>query len=244
MRRPAGADRVTLAQWLEEHPGVEVICRDRAGAYAEGARQGAPEAIQCADRWHLWHNLAQAVERSVSRHRSCLHPQATTETVEPPEPQGDKPSHSALKASTRFADRTREKHAKMHALIAAGHSLRSISRQLGMTHRTVGRFAHAATPEVLLWGQWQNKPSMVDDFKPYLQQRWAEGHTNATHLLKEIKALGYRGSYGMLSNYLRPLRTARPVTAAPPTVRKVTGLAPARALGLRSLPRSTSTRRR
>ncbi|MFE5681496.1 transposase, partial [Streptomyces erythrochromogenes] len=41
---------------MREHPGVEIVCRDRAAFFAEGARTGAPQAQHCADKWHVWHN--------------------------------------------------------------------------------------------------------------------------------------------------------------------------------------------
>ena len=61
-----------FAVWLRAHPGVQIISRDRGGSYAEGAREGAPHALQVADRFHLLVNIGEVVERVLAREHTCL----------------------------------------------------------------------------------------------------------------------------------------------------------------------------
>ncbi|WP_461091580.1 ISL3 family transposase [Streptomyces incanus] len=214
----------TLAKWLAEHPGIEVVCRDRAPFFAEGATAGAPQAVQVADRWHLWHNLGEATERCVADHRACLRgtaPEPPHPAAEPDEPVDT--SGSPWPTGHRFADRTRANHAAVHALLAAGHSRRAIQRQLGMTYRTVKLLADATAPEDLFRGQWQGRPSVLDEYKPYLDDRWTQGCTNARKAWGEIVPLGYTGSYQRVRAYFRTKRLSTDqVTAPPPSPRTVT----------------------
>jgi transposase len=67
----AGRKADALEEWLRDHPGVEVVCRDGSAAYAEAIRRALPGAIQAGDHWHLWHGLAEAVLKEVAAHSSC-----------------------------------------------------------------------------------------------------------------------------------------------------------------------------
>ncbi|WP_393071641.1 ISL3 family transposase [Streptomyces sp. LN704] len=212
----------TLAAWLAERPGIEIICRDRAPFFAEGATRGAPQALQVADRWHLWHNLGEAAEKCVYRHRGCLRP--TPEQPEELQEEAEPTASSPWPTGHRFAERTRAKHATIHALLAAGHSKRSVARQLGMTLNTILRFSRATTPEEMFTGQWQSRATRLDDYKPYIDQRWQEGCTNAWKLWEEIKEQGYPRGYASVRDYVsRTLRgKPQPVGPRPPSARAVT----------------------
>jgi hypothetical protein len=67
----------TVALWLEQHPGAEIVSRDRATSYAEAARRAAPRAVQVADRWHLLRNLSEALRRALEPHSTLLRQAAT-----------------------------------------------------------------------------------------------------------------------------------------------------------------------
>jgi transposase len=223
----------TFADWLRAHPGTEVVCRDRAGAYAEGARAGAPDAVQVADRWHLWHNLAEHLEKAVARHRGCLAEQPVT-TLEPqpepePHPAPDLAERAAEAAARRLdqtaiVTRTRQRYTAVHELLAAGKGIKPIMRELGLAKETVRRFARATSVEDLLAKARDGRPSVLDEFKPYLHERWNAGCTTVQTLFGEIRDQGYPGSYSTLRGYLQPFRelgVAPPVVPAPPKVRDV-----------------------
>ncbi|GAA1995325.1 hypothetical protein GCM10009799_22080 [Nocardiopsis rhodophaea] len=207
-----------LVAWLHDHPGVEVVCRDRAGCYADGAARGAPEAVQVADRWHLWNNLAAAAERVVARHRGRLGhrppPAGTAPPGEPPaEPADQQPCPPR---QGRIAQRTRQRHAAVHDLRTEGRTIMEIARELGLARNTVRRFARAATAEELLAKDGTGKrPKIIQPFDAYLRRRFAQGCTNATVLWHEIRAMGYEGGRTSVSDHIRPWRQ----TALPPEPR-------------------------
>ena len=224
----------TLAQWLRAHPGVEVITRDRARAYADGARHGAPEATQVADRFHLLQNLVEALEQVFHTHRTALAAVndairrqgvplvdgTVAVAVPPPLPTGQE------KTAQRRARRV-ECHQQVWALREQGWPGHAIAAHLGIGKSTVFRYLRTTTlPERTR--RADRGRSLLNPYKPYLLERWNAGCRDALRLYGELQQRGYPGSYATVARYAqrlrqaqgqaprpRPSRQSLPVVAAP-----------------------------
>ncbi|MCX5191864.1 transposase [Streptomyces sp. NBC_00268] len=203
------------------------------GTYAEAADTAAPQALQVADRFHLWQNLASAVEKTVASQHSCL--RDLPPTAPEPEPAWETPIAAASGEDTesddptgKFAERARAHHALVHHLLAQGMGLRHNARHLGWGRHTVQRYARAARWQDMVKGRKRQLPSTLDPFKPYLADRWAETDGNVTvpGLHREITARGFRGHYSTVRDWIRrDLPQQEDFTPGPPrlSIRQVTG---------------------
>ncbi len=236
-----------LEQWLKAHPGVEIISRDRAGAYADGATRGAPAAIQVADRFHLVQNLREALQRLLDRHQSAL--QAAS--LPPPVPathlhaihpsiDGTSSESAALASSpppsarplTRVeqdrAVRRARRQARYEAVLALhdeGWSMRAIARLLHLSRETIARYIAAGTfPER---ARPRPRPSLLDPFLPYLCARWQAGCDNGMQLWREICDQGYTGSRALVARWVARHRGVLPPAPRPHPATRRRGRPPA-----------------
>ena len=128
---------------------------------------------------------------------------------------------AAIEAAARRAEesvlavRTRQRYELVQSLKAQGKGIKPIKRDTGLAKETVRRFYRAESVDELLAKVKDGRPSILDEYKPYLHQRWNEGCTNVIRLHAELKERGYKGSYGTVRDYVLPFRGAG---AAPPAV--------------------------
>jgi transposase len=240
----------TLAQWLREHPGVRVIARDRATAYADGARHGAPAATQVADRWHLLRNLAEALEQVFHQRRSALQALPGSAALLPLA-SADQPSHdevSGLPPTVTTAPRPlpsagetprqlqrRLRYEQVCHLARQGWTFQAIAQQVGLHRKTVAQYVRADRFPV------RARPrSVLDPYKPYLLACWNQGCRTGMRLYEDIQRQGYRGRRSTVLGYFTQLRKAqglaprtRTMQPGPPvTDSTVQGLTPRQATWL------------
>jgi transposase len=207
----------TLAQWLQAHPGVQVIARDRSTAYAEGARHGAPAATQVADRFHLLQNLREALDQVFLMHGQALDAVNALVHQQPvplpdgalavPVPPHDIPLPAQQRAAQRQA-RRQALHTQVWALHRQGWTAPAIAQQVGLGLRTVQRDLRTATFAGRK-GRSDRGESVLNPYKPYLLARWNAGCYTAMRLFRDLRQRGYAGGYGVVAAYARRLRQAQ-----------------------------------
>ena len=205
----------TFAAWLEAHPSVEVISRDRGGAFADGARRGAPQAVQIADHFHLLKNLGEMVERVITRlYRQVADALQTLAPFQSPAPTLTPPSILPGKVGDSRARRL-ALYEQVQALVASGMSQRAIARTLQIGRDKASRFAQAPTfPERR---QGTRRPSILDPYLPYIEQRWQAGCHNGSQIFRELQAQGFAHPRPIVAQYIARRRTAERAGLPPPT---------------------------
>jgi transposase len=205
----------TVAQWLREHPGVEVIARDRASAYAEGARQGASEATQVADRFHLLQNLREALDQVFTTHHHTLDAVNAAVCQQPiPLPDGTVavpvPPPATPPLVQQQAARRHALYDEVWALHRQGWPTTAIAAQVGRSCRTIERYLRMPT-----WPVRQHRShygrSVLNPYKDYLLARWNAGCHTAIQLFRELQPRGYTGSYRRVAAYVSRIRRAQGV---------------------------------
>lgn len=229
----------TLAAWLRRHPGIEVVARDRAGAYGDGVRAGAPHARQVADRWHMLRNLGDAMRSIVERHHAIVHRiarQITNEMATRPQEAPAEPSRPTApirRKQAAFA-RRQARYEEAKRLLADGLPLPDVAVRIGVDPRTLRRWCeldHAPLWDRRLGG------SILDPFRVHLEHRWAEGCGNARQLWRELVGLGFAGRPSIVRVWAgrrrktdaeagepSPSRRSRSGSWKPPSIHRLTRL--------------------
>jgi len=179
----------TVSTWVHHHPEIEIISRDRWSEYATAAQQGAPQARQVADRWHLLHNLPESVSALFPRIRAQLNPSG-------PPNKGKEPSSASLVRQQQYRE--------LLALCEQGLGPEQIATVMGLSERTVyGWLTQANAPS---WHHQTRSSSVIDPYQASLLKRWQEGCRKGSVLCRELKAPGYRGSERAVYRYLTFLK--------------------------------------
>lgn len=214
-----------LVAWLREQASPpDVICRDRAGTYADAARQGAPEALQVADRFHLACNASAVLERVLVRHAAVVRTATAPESVrsDHAEPSahgtssaGDgvevrrpQPTSQASTTATREAPRARRlaRYDRAVELYRAGASLTAIAQQVGLARSTVRKYVHAdGFPE---WPPRRTPLHAGSVHMTYLRERWTAGCHDATILWTELRERRFTGTLRMVQRAVAGWRSA------------------------------------
>ncbi len=206
----------TLAQWLKERSGVEIVSRDRSQTYAEAITKGAPGAVQVADRWHLLKNLSDAVFKILQQEYPIIKQRLDNlpETEQLVSTEERKPEKE--ESLTPAEERRQQRMENAQQLLSLGWTQKRVAHHLNIHPKTVRRYLHSGSPK----SRRCRSRCLLDPFKPYILKRWNEGCHNAAQMYREIQPQGFVGEETTVRLFVQQLRLA---SGLPPKVRNQKG---------------------
>jgi transposase len=240
-------EAATVAAWLKAHPGVAVVVRERAEAYAEAARTGAPTACQVADRFHRLPNLADVLPQVFTAHApqwarvQPLRVATPTPVHDPSCPTGAPqpssvplaPPQSSTAAARLARQRRTPRWAQYHQVWAyhrQGWTLDAMAAQVGRSRRTVQRYLQSPTFPERQPRHGRDRSLLDPDNATRLAGR-NHGGRKGWLLFRTIRRQGFQGQDGIVALYVRRMRQAQ-------------GLAPGQRRSTQPLPTVTEPPRR
>ena len=180
----------TVAAWLSDHPEITIVSRDRGGGYREATTLALPNAIQVADRWHLMENASAAFLDAVKKSMKQIRAAIGATVVDP------KLLTSAERLQYEGYLRREETNAVVAGLAADGVPVKEIVRRTGRSRGLVRQIVRGERTDV-----FRTRQGSLDPHLPFLDAQWEGGCRNGAELWRRLRALGFRGSTRVVSEW-------------------------------------------
>ena len=206
----ADRESETICKWLKEHQEVKIISRDRGGPYSKGALEGAPQAIQVADRFHLLMNLGDATKKmfqSMGKELKELftlyhnadkpvEPVSTPEDIRLSEVETENKATETINTNIELQLRFN----KVKELFSQGYTIRAISRSLHVTRITIRKYIGMD----FLPKKNSSRSTNFDFFHLFLLHESNKGKLY-TELYAAILSEGFNGGYTQFCSNMNEL---------------------------------------
>jgi transposase len=221
----------TLVEWLSVHKSIEILSRDRSKTYASAMTEGAPEAMQVADRFHLVQNFAEILEKIFSRYekelktiednRQAENLDLTQKVIITPQPTATEKARAKTQANHH---RRLDKQRQIKELHERGWLAEAIAPKVGVSVRTVRRFLTRPDLPAQPARRRSFGRSLLDPYKSRIIEWFNSGITDSGGLMILLKQKGYAGGIRTLQHYLSSLRQSQGIQTRQGRMRKVASL--------------------
>ena len=169
----------TVEAWLDRHPGIEIVARDRNGGYARAVSRALPNAVQVADRWHLLDNCGKAFLAAVRRSMPDIRKAFDSRAIDP----------GLLTGAERLLYegflRRQQTNSTVRRMAGDGLPIKQIVLMTGLNRNLVRQIRRGEREDA-----FRLRQSSLEPWLPWLTREWEGGCRNGAELWRRLRAKG------------------------------------------------------